>query len=318
MTGESTNTAGTRAQGVIVLKTLKSPEEGGTKKEYEDFLEKIDSHVSINWEFGQDIAHAIRNNETPTFKEPIDLNDEDKKSQWKVRLWNQTVDRYGRQLATLDDNMGALFSLLHDNLSKLMKSKVKAKKGYAKAEEDKDTLWLLKTLEDVSLNFEENKPKLLAVDDQMERIMKIKQGDTTNEDFVKLITKELKVYEKHGGDFLWGKTQARQYATRTRMAIDEFDENNGGPPSVEEEKEIKSMVTKALKEEILAMAMLKRADKKRFGNLQISLKNSYLLGTNDYPKTVAGVLKILNNYKSEYTPPSATPTTTGSGNAGNK
>ena len=178
MTGESTNTAGTRAQGLIVLKTLKSPEEGGTKKEYEDFLEKIDSHVSINWEFGQDIAYAIRNNELPTFKEPVDLNDTDKQSQWKVRLWNQTVDRYGRQIVTLDDNMGALFSLLHDNLSKLMKSKVRAKKGYAKAEEEKDTLLLLQILEDVTLNFEENKPKLVAVDDQMERSKEIQRTKT--------------------------------------------------------------------------------------------------------------------------------------------
>ena len=77
--------------------------------------------------------------------------------------------------------------------------------------------------------------------------------------------------------FCGERHKLEQYATRTRMAIDEFTENNGGPPSVEEEKEIKSMVTKALKEEILAMAMMKRADKKRFGNLQISLKNSYLV-----------------------------------------
>ena len=132
--------------------------------------------------------------------------------------------------------MGALFSLLHDNLSKLMKSKVKSKKGYAKEEEDKDTIWLLKFLEGVSLNFEEDKPKLLAVDDQMESIMKIKQGDTTNEDFVKLITKELKVNEKHGGDFLWGKTQDQEYASRSRMEIDEYSTNNGGPPNAEEEK----------------------------------------------------------------------------------
>ena len=132
-----------------------------------------------------------------------------------------------------------------------------------------------------------------------------------------MITKELKVYEKYGGDFVCGKTQIREYALRSRMAIDKYTTNNGGPPNLEDANELKSMVTKALKEEILAMAMLKRADKKRFGNLQISLKHSYLLGTNHYPKTVAGVLKILNNYKSEYTPPSATPTTTGSGNAGN-
>ena len=151
MTGESTNTAGTRAMGSIVLKTLKSPEEGGTKKEYKDFLEKIDSHVSINWEFGQDVAYAIRNTKLPTFKEPNDLNGADKAVQWKVRLWNQTVDRYGMQIATLEDNMGALFALLLENLSKLMKSKVRAKKGYTKADEDKDILWLLKVVEDYDM-----------------------------------------------------------------------------------------------------------------------------------------------------------------------
>ena len=87
--------------------------------------------------------------------------------------------------------------------------------------------------------------------------MKIKQGDTMNEDFVKLITKELKVYEKHGGDFVWGKTQIREYTLRSRMAIDKYTTNNGGPPNLEDANELKSMVTKALKEEILAMAMLK-------------------------------------------------------------
>ena len=41
----SVNTVGARA--VRNLKILSAPEEGGTKKEYEDFLEKIQSHVTI-------------------------------------------------------------------------------------------------------------------------------------------------------------------------------------------------------------------------------------------------------------------------------
>ena len=51
------------------------------------------------------------------------------------------------------------------------------------------------------LNFEEVKPKVLAIDDQMERIMNLKQKDSSNEDFVKTVAKELKVYEKYDGDF---------------------------------------------------------------------------------------------------------------------
>ena len=110
------------------------------------------------------------------YVEPTDLNIEDAQSKLKVRLWNQTVDRYGMQMATLNYNMGTLFALLHDNISKLVKSKVRAKKGYTKAEEDKDALWLLNIVQDITLNLEETKPKLLAVGDQMEHIMKLKQG----------------------------------------------------------------------------------------------------------------------------------------------
>ena len=41
----SDTAAGARAATVRDLNTLKSPKEGGTKKEYEDFLEKIRNHV---------------------------------------------------------------------------------------------------------------------------------------------------------------------------------------------------------------------------------------------------------------------------------
>ena len=53
-------------------------------------------------------------------------------------------------------------------------------------------------------------------------------------------------------------------------------------------------------EEVETFALLKRADKKRFGNLQIKLKNAYLLGRNEYPKTVQELTKILKNYEQEW------------------
>jgi len=46
-TSTSANTVGARAAVVRNLKTLSVPEEGGMKKEYEDFLEKIQSHVTV-------------------------------------------------------------------------------------------------------------------------------------------------------------------------------------------------------------------------------------------------------------------------------
>ena len=108
----------------LVLAPLKSREEGGTKKEYEDFLEKLDNHVSVNWDFGSDVVYVIKNNEEPKFKELVDLSEENEKVKWKVMLWEQQVNRYGHRVTTLVHNLEALYSLIFEKLTKIMKAKV--------------------------------------------------------------------------------------------------------------------------------------------------------------------------------------------------
>ena len=76
------------------LKTLKSPEEGGTKKEYEDFLDKIQNHVIGLWAHGKDTGYVIGNGQEPTIKEPADITDEEAKPKIKSRIWSFKVDRY--------------------------------------------------------------------------------------------------------------------------------------------------------------------------------------------------------------------------------
>ena len=68
----------------------------------------------------------------------------------------------------------------------------------------------------------------------------------------------------------------------TAMPDDEFKEQN-------------YIAKQALREEIAAIAALKRADRRMYGNLQISLKFSYLIGKNNYPDTMPDVLRVLNN-----------------------
>jgi len=310
MTAESTstsvNTVGARAAVVRNLKILNAPEEGGTKKEYEDFLEKIQSHVTIGWDF-------MKNMEDPVIPEPKDMTDDEEKVKWKKRLWDQEVDRYGTRCVALEENKGALYAIVMDGVSKNIKSNLKSKTGYSAADETSDSLWLLGSLEDIMINFEEVKPKILAIDDQMERIMRLKQGESTNKDFLKQVVKELKVYEKHGGDFLWGNTQETELedrVTNAKIRYSVVNDNAEGKPGVmpaDQVKEHTAIAKKALKEEIVAMSVLKRADRKRYGNLQTSLKNSYLLGKNDYLTNIPEVLKVLNNYKCEWTPGTSQP-----------
>ena len=53
--------------------------------------------------------------------------------------------------------------------------------GYQSAKDKANLKWLLNALDKIMVRFEEVKPKILSLDDQMERIMKLKQGgETTN------------------------------------------------------------------------------------------------------------------------------------------
>ena len=196
-----------RAQSTVIkdLKVLKCPEEGGTKKDYDDFLETLENHVRIAWVHEKDIRYVAKHGALPEIEEPTDPTGPTTK--WGQRLWDQMVDNYGHRMMCLDENLSAMYALVMDHVSKMIKAKVRSRKGHISAAEDNDIVWLLSALEDIMIKFEEDKPVTLAIDDQMEHIMKLKQGDATHEDFIKLYMKELKIYEKHGGDFLWGKIQ---------------------------------------------------------------------------------------------------------------
>ena len=87
------------------------------------------------------------------------------------------------------------------------------------------------------------------------------------------------MYEKHCGCFLWGDAQDTELAERVQNAnftfgvANTYSDGTGTAMPEDEVREQKSIAKKSLKEEIVAMTVLKRADKRRYGNLHIILKN---------------------------------------------
>ena len=293
-------TPGTNRSTTIQKLKLKAPEEGGTKKDYEEFIECISNHVTVTWSYGKDVAEILKTTAQPSFNPPDDLSENDKKSNFKMHKWMNQVNKFLAREEALQENSGAMFSLLIGNISQIVKAKLKSKQGFTNAEEKGDLLWLLSKLEDIILSFEDITPIVLSMDDQLERIMKLRQGTQENELYLKTMIKEIKIYEKHGGRFLWGKHQEDQLEkTMTKLKEDKIKLDNISYDD-EELLELKKLEKKKIHDEIVAMALIKRSDKKRFGNLQIQLKNSFLLGKNEYPTTIPDVLKVLNNYKQEW------------------
>ena len=66
-------------------------------------------------------------------------------------------------------------------------------------------------------------------------------------------------------------------------AMEKIKEETGLEATDDELKESKKMLKAAAKEQIVAMAIIKQVVKKRFGDLQTELKNSYVKKRTSFP-----------------------------------
>ena len=91
----------------------------------------------------------------------------------------------------------------------------------------------------------------------------MKQGENiTNEDFFRQIHKELKVYEKHGGTFLWGEQQQDEFEEAFVLAKAKFKIATSLDMSKKYLKEQEKVLKVKIKEKIVAMAIVREQIRK--------------------------------------------------------
>ena len=142
-----------RASDIKGLKILKAPAEGGTRKNYEDFIKNIRSHIMISWDGGSDLGYLIENMKEPELELPDELSESEKKSMLKVRLWELKVVKYSNREDLLREGKKSLFALVMDGVSKIIRSKLLDRSDFMESEVAGDVAWLLESLDDIMLNF---------------------------------------------------------------------------------------------------------------------------------------------------------------------
>ena len=295
------NFYGARSAKVEGLQPLKTAAEGGTKKDHEDWEEKILNVVQFWQPHGEDVSHVICEREKPEIEPPENLTEEQEKNKAMVAHWNGLLDNFTQRTLALDANCKAVFSLIMSNVTRVMKGQIKQQRGFEKAQKGGDLIWLVSIIDDIINDFvEAAKPTILSIIDQIEEIYKLRQMDLTNDEYVEKFQKKVKLLSRYGAHHAWGQHMEEQLAEALNEAMEKIKEETGLEATDDELKESKKMLKAAAKEQIVAMAIIKQADKKRFGDLQTELKNSYVKKRNEYPTTVADALTLLNNYTSSY------------------
>ena len=109
------------------------------------------------------------------------------------------------------------------------------------------------------------------------------KADQTNGDYAKELLALVRVVE----------TYMRLYGKEPGMIADIFKKNNITTPSKANREEAEEEA----REQYVACLITNGADNGRYKQLKDALHNQYTMGTDNYPKTIEGAIKILNNYK---------------------
>ncbi|CAJ1960039.1 unnamed protein product [Cylindrotheca closterium] len=287
---------------------LKAPEEDGTEQDLEDFFRSLTDKVIIRWADGGDVGYVLEENAEPEIKEPDPLTAAEEADARKVKAYDRLMDKYEDQKDAFRANTVAMFQLIMSNVTRTMRNKIKSTDGHLAASKNKDMVWLMSTIEDIVSGYEEGfAPAELALDDALEQIFKMRQkGSESNEAFVKTtMLRAIKAYEGRGGPFLWTPAKEKELKTAVEAAKSKFTAASATGTDVmttEQEDDVRRFKKKMIKDRSIAMSILKRTNKERFGDLMKELSNHYLKKPNGtpqdgFPKDVPGVLKLLENWK---------------------
>ena len=122
---------------------MKTAAEGGTKKDHEDWEEKILNVVQFWQPHGEDVSHVICEREKPEIEPPENLTEEQEKNKAMVAHWNGLLDNFTQRTLALDANCKAVFSFIMSNVTRVMKGQIKQQRGFEKAQ--KGEFWTRKT-----------------------------------------------------------------------------------------------------------------------------------------------------------------------------
>ena len=273
--------------GIPGIPSFCTPAENGDKARFDKVRSLLKSHVVQNLYRGKDVAIILSSMTDAVLAEPQELSTADEASKLKVKLWNMEVEEYVLQKGQLEENKVILHTIIWEQCTKSLRIKLKGTDGYEAAKEDSDSLWLLKTIRGIALNYESTKPKLLSLDDSLEQYLVFRQEGKSNDDYFKAFNGLVSVYEHLGGTLTHGNAFDTEIADIVAAAV----AANAAADIVAAKKR----ATATVRDKVLATSLIKRSGPK-YAVLRRDLANAYALGDDKYPSDLTSALGILNAY----------------------
>jgi hypothetical protein len=202
-------------------------------------------------------------------------------------MWQESYKTANERICQFTGNCERAWALVWGQCSQELKNKVKAAPGYATAWANHDVVALLLIIRGFCCSFEDERQGTWALQQAKKKAFCFIQCDgVSNTDYYDEFIAIVKGVESYGGE--WGQEPG---LIRLKLeGMTGVDPDNPTPAELDDAKA-------AAREDFLAMMLLSGANNNRFWKLREDLANDYTKGRDNYPSTVDGMLRLLNNYK---------------------
>ena len=222
--------------------------------------------------------------EKPT--KPVYSQDSEEKS-LEEDIYKEEIKVYVKARASLKNTLHSLFSVIWGQCSQVLKNKLESKSEYEDIKANSDVSGLLKLIKTIVYQFETHTSIYEALDEAKKNYyLYYQEPKTSNSQHVKNLQNMVEVIEYHGGSVTDDQALVR-YERDLEAHLPE------GERSSEE------TLKRRAKDKMLGVALIRRADRGRYGKLMTDLKDQYTLKSDVYPNDITAALNLLENYSSK-------------------
>ena len=247
-----------------------------------EFQEALLIYVQSKYDRGADLRPLILHLKNPKTKledkkPPYNVSEGSKDEKEQMKKWEMKWKSYVGRMETLEENSEKLFGLIIGQCTHALLAEIKASPDYEIKAEDSDSLWLMKQVKHLSIGVDGQHlsigvdgqvNKFLTYHEKLADLFRVVQGPVESlEDYRTRFTAAVMTVEMTGGQTVFQPYLGGTTATTTDIAT--------------------------TKDKLLAMWFLLHADKVRFGPFLSRLKESDIVGKDQYPETLTAAFNAL-------------------------
>ena len=253
-------------------------EEQTDRRQYAKTVEALEGHAKKTMKYPQDLAPLFAGEcKLPVLEKPprpAKVGDKEP-DEADLEIWKEDLRDLSKRKRVLRGSLSAIHAVIWGQCSEAMKARVKSLPEYDERTACDDCEWLLRNINAITMQFDSRHNGYIAMLDATAGFLNFRQQQHQSvSNYLETLKSHVDTIEYHGGTVVLNPALAPE------------SDGLGNKLSSTER-------TKIARDATLAAALIRGADKSRFGTLITALSNQFSNGKDEYPTDLTSAYGLL-------------------------